>query len=155
MLHARPLQYVRPFSFTTCNAHCFIIQAAFAEGGMAAEFHVSRLVTVLTISLFVAGLGIGPLLVGPLSEVYGRNIIYQVSFTMLFLLSWPIVFAPNIGTYQVPYPSLLALTSVSQPSCLYSDFSLDFADLRSSVLLGEPSATSFPMKRWQSKSGRS
>jgi MFS family permease len=65
---------------------------------MAAEFHVSHLVTVLAVSLFVAGFGVGPLLVGPLSEVYGRNIIYQVSFTSLFMFSWPIVFAPNIGT---------------------------------------------------------
>ncbi len=41
------------------------------------------------------GLGIGPLLVGPLSELYGRNIIYRVSFGAFFALSWPVAFAPD------------------------------------------------------------
>lgn len=35
------------------------------------EFGVSLTVSILPISLFLAGLGIGPLLVGPLSEVHG------------------------------------------------------------------------------------
>ncbi|KAK7046008.1 hypothetical protein VNI00_007003 [Paramarasmius palmivorus] len=101
MSSARKWLIVLVISGASLCVTCSSSAAAFAEGGMAAEFHVSRLVTVLTISLFVAGLGIGPLLVGPLSEVYGRNIIYQVSFTMLFLLSWPIVFAPNIAVMLV------------------------------------------------------
>lgn len=45
--------------------------AAFTEAGIAEAFHVSHEVTILGVSLFVAGLGVGPLLVGPLSEVYG------------------------------------------------------------------------------------
>lgn len=44
-------------------------QASFAEKGVASEFHVSQEVAILSISLFVLGLGLGPLLVGPLSEV--------------------------------------------------------------------------------------
>lgn len=39
--------------------------------GTSQTFHVSHEVTVLGISLFVIGLGSGPLLVGPLSEMYG------------------------------------------------------------------------------------
>lgn len=46
-------------------------QAAFTEAGSAQTFHVSHEVTILSISLYVSGLGAGPLLVGPLSEVYG------------------------------------------------------------------------------------
>ncbi|KAK7046011.1 hypothetical protein VNI00_007006 [Paramarasmius palmivorus] len=75
--------------------------ASNTERGMAAEFHVSQEVTILSVSLFVAGLGVGPLLVGPLSELYGRNIIYQVSFVMMFIFTWPIVFAPNIAVVVV------------------------------------------------------
>ncbi|KAJ8690886.1 hypothetical protein PTI98_012282 [Pleurotus ostreatus] len=45
--------------------------------------------------------GIGPLFVGPLSEVYGRNIIYQVSYTLFFAFSWPVAFAPNIAVYLI------------------------------------------------------
>ncbi len=48
--------------------------------------------------MYVGGLGVGPLFVGPLSEVYGRNIVYRVAFITFFALSWPVAFAPNIGT---------------------------------------------------------
>lgn len=36
------------------------------------EFHVSRVVATLGLSLFVMGLGLGPLFLGPLSEFYGQ-----------------------------------------------------------------------------------
>lgn len=68
---------------------------------MAQEFHVASQVAILAVSLFVTGLGTGPLLVGPLSELYGRSIIYRVSFGMFFALSWPVAFAPDIGTSAV------------------------------------------------------
>lgn len=80
---------------------CTSSAAAFTEAGVAREFHVSKEVTVLAISLFVMGLGVGPLLVGPLSEVYGRNIIYRISFIMFFIFSWPVAFAPNIAVYLI------------------------------------------------------
>jgi MFS family permease len=64
---------------------------------VAKEFNVSKEVAILSISLYVAGLGLGPMLVGPLSQVYGRNIIYRVSYLLFFIFSWPIAFAPNIG----------------------------------------------------------
>lgn len=54
-------------------------------------------VSVLSISLFVEGLGLGPLIVGPLSEVYGRNPIYRISYGLFFVFAWPVAFAPNIG----------------------------------------------------------
>ncbi len=54
--------------------------------------------TILSISLYVIGLGIGPLFVGPLSELYGRNIIYRVSYILFFALTWPTAFPPDIGT---------------------------------------------------------
>jgi MFS family permease len=76
-------------------------QASFAEGGSAEEFHVSKEVSILALSLYVEGLGLGPLLVGPLSEVYGRNVVYRVSLAMLFLFSIPVAFAPNVGMVLV------------------------------------------------------
>lgn len=60
-------------------------------------FHVGHTVSILSISLFVEGLGLGPLIVGPLSEVYGRNPIYRISYGLFFALTWPVAFAPNIG----------------------------------------------------------
>lgn len=75
--------------------------ASFTETGISKEFGVAKELTVLGLSLFVLGLGLGPLLVGPLSEVYGRNIIYQVSYLLFFVFSWPVAFAPNIGVFLV------------------------------------------------------
>ncbi|KAK7054503.1 hypothetical protein VNI00_003701 [Paramarasmius palmivorus] len=92
---------VMPFAHIPLHDSTRWAQAAFAEDGMAEEFHVSKIVTILSISLFVEGLGFGPLLVGPLSEVYGRNIIYRVSFVLLFAFSFAVAFAPNITIFLI------------------------------------------------------
>ena len=44
------------------------------------------------------GLGIGPLFAGPISELYGRNIVYRTSFAFFFVFSFPVAFAPDIGS---------------------------------------------------------
>ncbi|KAG2055312.1 MFS general substrate transporter [Suillus hirtellus] len=75
--------------------------AAFTEQGAAQTFHVSHEVTILGISLYVIGLGIGPLLIGPLSELYGRNVVYQASYVFFFIFTFPVVFAPNIAVFLV------------------------------------------------------
>ncbi|KAI1792954.1 MFS transporter [Ganoderma leucocontextum] len=75
--------------------------AAFTEAGLARDLHASHEVTILSVSLYVFGLGIGPLFVGPLSELYGRNIIYRVSYILFFTFTWPTAFPPDIVTYLV------------------------------------------------------
>ncbi|KAG1727260.1 major facilitator superfamily domain-containing protein [Suillus paluster] len=75
--------------------------AAFTEQGAAQTFRVSHEVTVLGISLFVSGLGTGPLLVGPLSEVYGRNVVYRISYALFFIFTFPVAFAPNIAVFLI------------------------------------------------------
>ncbi|TFY71767.1 hypothetical protein EVG20_g1225 [Dentipellis fragilis] len=80
---------------------CDSSAAAFTEEGISEEFGVSRVVAILGISLFIQGLGIGPLLVGPLSEIYGRQIIYRVSFFLYFATTWPIAFAPHISVFLI------------------------------------------------------
>ncbi|KAI0773812.1 MFS transporter [Fomes fomentarius] len=75
--------------------------AAFTETGLAEDLHTSHEVTILSISLYVLGLGIGPLVVGPLSELYGRNIIYRTSYVFFFALTWPTAFPPDIATFLV------------------------------------------------------
>lgn len=47
---------------------------------------------------FVIMLGIGPLLLAPLSETYGRRIMYMVCFSMFTLLQIPSALSPNIET---------------------------------------------------------
>lgn len=45
-----------------------------AYGGIKEEFGISSEVATLGLSLFVLGLSLGPLLLGPLSEFYGRRV---------------------------------------------------------------------------------
>jgi MFS family permease len=88
------------------------------------EFHTSRIVCTLGLSLFVAGLGTGPMLLSPLSEVriytymicraspciftlltmhqfYGRRPIYICSFTFFLIFMIPCAVARNIQTMLV------------------------------------------------------
>ena len=50
----------------------------------------------MAVSLYVLGLGVGPFIAAPLSEVYGRRYIYLASYGLFFVFSWPVAFAPDI-----------------------------------------------------------
>jgi len=59
---------------------CFVV--AFASsvitadiGSMATEFGVSYEAGLVSISVFVVGFGVGPMIFAPLSEVFGRQVI--------------------------------------------------------------------------------
>ena len=59
---------------------CFVV--AFASSvitadvaGVVEEFGVSEEVALVSISVFVVGFGVGPMVFAPLSEVYGRRVI--------------------------------------------------------------------------------
>ncbi|KAF7330542.1 MFS domain-containing protein [Mycena venus] len=52
------------------------------------DLHVaSPAVSALPVALFVLGLGLGPLYLAPLSEMFGRRIVYIVSFGLFALLN--------------------------------------------------------------------
>ncbi|CAF9916807.1 hypothetical protein IMSHALPRED_003299 [Imshaugia aleurites] len=70
-------------------------------GQITKEFHVSRVVATLGLSLFVVGLGLGPMFLGPLSEFYGRRPIYVFSFGFFLIWLIPCAVAKNIGTELV------------------------------------------------------
>jgi multidrug resistance protein len=62
------------------------------------EFHCSKIVATLGLSMFIMGLGIGPMLLGPLSEFYGRRPIYLASFSFFLIWLIPSAVAKNIET---------------------------------------------------------
>ncbi|TVY78381.1 Efflux pump atB [Lachnellula suecica] len=68
---------------------------------LMAEFHCSQEVATLGLSIFVIGIAIGPMIMSPLSEFFGRRPIYLPS--MLFFLIWliPCAVAQNIETLLV------------------------------------------------------
>ena len=65
------------------------------------DFHCSEIMATLGLSLFVIGLGIAPMLLGPLSEFYGRRHIYMVSLAFFLIWLIPCAVAQNIQTMLV------------------------------------------------------
>ncbi|KAI9929751.1 hypothetical protein ASPWEDRAFT_183808 [Aspergillus wentii DTO 134E9] len=68
---------------------------------IASEFNVSSEVTTLCLSLYVLGYAVGPVMLAPLSEYFGRQPVYVVSWFILFIFQLPLALAPNIGTILV------------------------------------------------------
>ncbi|KAI0937899.1 hypothetical protein AcW1_003935 [Taiwanofungus camphoratus] len=69
--------------------------------GPAEEFHVSTEVAILTVSLFVMGFGIGPMVFAPMSELFGRKVVYIITFGISIIFIIPCAVAKNIGTLLV------------------------------------------------------
>lgn len=65
--------------------------------GPEEEFGVSNEVMALTVSLMVVGFGIGPLAWSPLSELYGRRVLWIFPSLVYTVLIIPCALAPNIG----------------------------------------------------------
>ncbi|KAI4231748.1 MAG: hypothetical protein LQ349_005415 [Xanthoria aureola] len=70
-------------------------------GQITKEFRCSQIVATLGLSLFVMGLGLGPMILSPLSEFYGRKPIYVVSFSFFLVWLIPCALAQNIETMLV------------------------------------------------------
>ena len=62
---------------------------------------MSTEVVTLDLSLYVLGFALGPLLLAPLSEYYGRNPVYIASWGLLVIFQIPLAVAPNIATIIV------------------------------------------------------
>jgi MFS family permease len=61
------------------------------------KFHVSSTVALLGLSLYVLGLGFGPLLAAPLSENYGRRVVYWSSLPVFGLFTLGAGFSQSIA----------------------------------------------------------
>lgn len=68
---------------------------------MESEFHNSRIVSVLGLSTYVIGIAVGPMLLSPLSEFYGRRPIYLTSFLLFVIWMIPQAVGHNIATIIV------------------------------------------------------
>jgi multidrug resistance protein len=66
--------------------------------GMNREFGSSRIVATLGLSTFVFGLAVGPMVLGPLSEFYGRRPIYIFAYVGFTIWLIPCAVAQNIQT---------------------------------------------------------
>ena len=86
--------FISPLGSSIVVPGCFFIGRTFHLG--------SRIASLLTVSLFVLGLGVGPFLLAPASELKGRHPIYLGSSVVFVLL--------NLGSTLVQnFPGLLVL----------------------------------------------
>ncbi|KAL2886577.1 putative MFS-type transporter [Ceratocystis lukuohia] len=85
---------------------CFVV--AFSSSvitpgisGVKQRFDVSDEVALLTITVFVVGFGVGPMVFAPLSEIYGRRIVYGITLFIAVIFIIPCAVATNITTLIV------------------------------------------------------
>ncbi|KAJ9093729.1 hypothetical protein QFC21_006325 [Naganishia friedmannii] len=76
---------------------CYTGAASF----LIVEFHVSREIIVLGVTLFVLGFAGGPLIWAPLSEIYGRRPIFLITYFPFALFCLGSALANNIATLLV------------------------------------------------------
>jgi Major Facilitator Superfamily len=62
------------------------------------QFHTSQEVATLGVSLFVLGFAIGPLLWAPMSELYGRQILYATTYGAFTIFNAGAACSQNIQT---------------------------------------------------------
>ncbi|KAG7539600.1 hypothetical protein FFLO_03476 [Filobasidium floriforme] len=80
---------------------CTSSMASSTYAGIEREFGISQEVAILSVSLFVLGLGSGPLLLGPVSEFVGRRKVYLASYLVFLLFNIPVALANNIAVHLI------------------------------------------------------
>lgn len=85
-----------------------LASSMFAPGisQIAEDLNTTEQAVIATTTGYVIMLGMGPLVLAPFSETFGRRIVYIVCFSIFALLQIPIAFSPNIGF-------LIAVRSIS------------------------------------------
>ena len=68
---------------------------------VSAHFSVSRTAAILPLTVYVLGLGLGPVLSAPLSETYGRRAVYLVFFPPSLLFTLGAGFSRSFGSLVV------------------------------------------------------
>lgn len=68
---------------------------------IAAEFGVSQTASIATLSVYVLGLALGPMIAAPLSETFGRNVIYRFTPLPLILFLIGAGFSKSFGSLVV------------------------------------------------------
>jgi MFS family permease len=67
----------------------------------AKQFGVSNTAALLGVSLYVVGLAFGPILAAPVSETYGRLVVYRVSLPISMLFTLGAGFSQSFASFLV------------------------------------------------------
>jgi len=76
-----------------------IITPGFAD--IEESFNVGVTASFLPFALFVVGLGFGPMIAAPISEIHGRKLVYLITFPPTIFFTIGAGFAQNFGTLLV------------------------------------------------------
>lgn len=98
-------------------------------------YHSTEQVAIMGISLFLVSLAVGPLFLGPLSEIYGRRYFYISGYIIFTLFQLMTAFGKNIETVLIGR----ALTGLGG-SVFMSNVAGTITDLFSSDEIGLPMA---------------
>lgn len=91
------------------SAMCSTILAPGSEH-IARQFHLSSTYTPnLPVGMYVLGLALGPLSLGPLSELFGRRTVYLISFSLFTVL--------NVGCATSPDITALSILRLASGAC--------------------------------------
>lgn len=98
-----PMEWSQPYKwFIIMTVAIATLAVAFVSSAYSgatrqviAEFGISSEVATLGVSLFVLGFAVGPLLWAPLSELYGRQILFTGTYAMLTIWNAGAAGAPN------------------------------------------------------------
>lgn len=74
---------------------------AIGQGSIQKDLHTTQTLTILGITFFTATFGIAPLIIAPLSEIYGRSYMYFTSAVIFTILLIPQALAQNIETILI------------------------------------------------------
>jgi MFS family permease len=65
------------------------------------DFHIATAAAFLPFTLYVLGLAFGPVIAAPISETFGRRIVYLTTFPLTMVFTLGSGFAQNFGTLLV------------------------------------------------------
>jgi multidrug resistance protein len=68
---------------------------------IAERFNVSTTASLLGVTLYVLGLGLGPMIASPISETYGRQVVYRVSLPVSALFTLGAGYSKSFGSLLV------------------------------------------------------
>ncbi|KAI1177941.1 polyamine transporter 3 [Nemania sp. FL0916] len=93
------ITFIMSFGTLAVSLSSSVFSSALPE--IQADLHVSSELSIASVSLFVLGFAIGPMVFAPLAELYGRQIVYAVTFFMTTLFGGASIASPNIQTLLV------------------------------------------------------